>query len=180
MGLLVFLIIVLIAAVVALFFALDAMVTLFRYKVPFVSTSAWAIDWLKKNLTLDGQDVVYDLGCGDARVLIALAKQFPAAKFIGIEAQWWPYLLAKWGSRKFKNVTILREDFYKSDLSSATMVFCFLITGVMQKAEQKLKSNLRPGTKVFSYGFRFPDWPATQDIINPKKPVGSQLRKYLV
>ncbi|MBI3572897.1 MAG: hypothetical protein HY092_01720 [Candidatus Kerfeldbacteria bacterium] len=178
MGLLVFLIIILVAAVIALFFALDALVTLFRYKVPFVSTSGWAIDWLKQNLKLDGHDVIYDLGCGDARVLIALAKKFPAASFVGIEAQWWPYLLAKWKSRKFTNVKIFRQDFYKSDLSSATIIFCFLITSVMPRVEVKLKESLRSGTMVFSYGFRFPNWTTEQQIANPKRREGSKLNAY--
>ncbi len=195
-----FLLVMLVASAVALVFALNTMLTLFRFRVPYVATPQWAIDWLCANmmgqspllskergrgevypppLQGGGRGVVYDLGCGDARVLIALKKKFPAIKAIGYEAAWFPYLLARWRTHR-SGITIRHQNFYLADLQDADMVFCFLIHSVMPKVEQLMRSQLKPGTTVFSYGFTFPTWQLVNRIANPKNPGGSKLNVYRV
>src|SRR5689334_10425285 len=121
MPLLIFLLVFLAGTVMALIFSADALVKTLRTGLPYVTTPQWAIDWLTTNLHLQSSDVVYELGCGDARVIAAIAKKYPAAKCTGIEIQWWPYLLAKWRAHRIKNLTIVHGDIYKHDLSAATM-----------------------------------------------------------
>lgn len=179
MVIIVILLFCLVLALAALGFALNSLTSLFRDKVPYVSTPDWAIDWLQDNLKLPDGAVVYDLGCGDARVLIELKNKFPQIRAIGYELQWWPYLLARWKSRG-SGVTIKRESFYHADLSDATIVFCFLITSVMTKVEAMLKQKLKPGTTVYSYGFTFPTWEPVERITNPARPQGSKINIYRV
>lgn len=196
-----FLVLVLVASAVALLFALNTMWNLFRNKVPYVSTPQWAIDWLCANLVerspLLGKEkgrgevtsppfqggvarsagVVYDLGCGDGRVLKALKQRFPHITAIGYERNWWPYVMAKLRNRA-SGVKIRRADFYQADLTDADVVFCFLIHSVMPRVERLLRSQLKRGATVYSYGFTFPTWRPSERIANPEKSQGSKLNVY--
>lgn len=174
---LVFLFIILAASIVALLFAVYTLVALLRDKVPYVSTPQWAIDWLCANLALSDGTMVYDLGCGDARVLIALKKRFPAINAIGYERNWWPYVLARIKTRG-TGVIVKRHNFYTEDLGNATVVFCYLINMVMPTVERLLRSQLKPGATVYSYGFVFPNWQPSKRIVNPHKPEGSKINVY--
>lgn len=175
---LVFLLLFLLGSIIAVVFSINALINTLRFGLPFVTTPDWAIAWLEKNLALGENDTVYELGCGDARVLASLAKQHSSTQFIGIEVQWWPYLLGKWRTRRHTNVRLICGDMFKQDLSPATVVYGFFITGFMPKLADKLHTNLRPGTKIFSYGFRLPDLKTDQEIINPEKPSGSRILIY--
>ncbi|MBI5466731.1 MAG: hypothetical protein HY975_00740, partial [Candidatus Kerfeldbacteria bacterium] len=150
---LIFLYIFLAGVIIAVVFSLNALVNTLRFGLPFVSTPHWAVVWLRDHLELTPQDVVYELGCGSAPVLAALAKKYPATKFVGIEIQWWPWLLAKWRTRGLCNVTITLGDFLKADLSSVTVVYGFFITVMMPKVADKLRASVQSGTKVISFGF---------------------------
>lgn len=177
MALTAFLFLALFGAVVALAFALNAMINVFRDKAPYVSTSGWAIRWLAEQAPIDGPMTVYDLGCGDARVLIAIKRARPGIRAIGYERGWWPWLLAKYRSRG-TGVVIRYGDFTRADLRDADVVFCFLIASVMAKVEAMLRRQLRPGATVYSYGFAFPTWPIAERITNPDRPQGSTLNVY--
>jgi hypothetical protein len=176
MLLLIFLYLFLLGAIIALVFTLNTMINLFRDKVPYVSTPKWAIDWLTNHLPLT-TEICYDLGCGDARVLIALKKRFPGITAIGYERNWWPLILAK-AKIRGTGIIIHRQNFYHADLSDANIVFCFLIHSVMPKVEQLLHSQLQPGATIYSYGFTFPTWQPVERIPNPRNPTGSKINVY--
>lgn len=176
--LLVFLFVFLLAGIISCLFSLNALYTTLKTGLPYVSTPDWAIDWLKKNLRLTDRDVVYEWGCGDARVLSTIASANPQATFIGIEIQWWPYLWAKWRTRNQSNVTIIRGDFLKADMSNATLVYGFFITVMMPKVAERLSNVLRDGAQVISFGFSLPGWTPAAEIPNPKKAKGSKIRIY--
>jgi hypothetical protein len=163
-----FLLLLLLATLIALIFGINALWQTLRTGLPFVTTPDWAIEWLRQNLRVQPKDVVIEIGCGDARVIAALAQQFPTARFVGIEIQWWPFLLAKWRTRKLKNISIVHGDIYKYDLSRAMIVYGFYITNFMDRLRTKLRNELLPGTKVISYGFRFADWNPIQEVPSPK------------
>ena len=109
-------------------------------------------------------DVVYDLGCGDGRILIAAAKAY-GARGVGIEID---PALVKIARAKVRaegvedRVTILQQDLFQTDLSPATVVTLYLGASVMQKLRPKLLRELRPGTRVVSHAFDMgawkPDW----------------------
>ncbi|MFH0829442.1 MAG: class I SAM-dependent methyltransferase [Candidatus Kerfeldbacteria bacterium] len=193
-----FLVLALIGSLVALVLALNTLISLFRDKVPYVSTPRWAIDWLRDNvmqyspllakergggevsppsLQGGGRGAVYDLGCGDARVLIAIKQRYPTITAIGYERNWWPFILAKARIRG-TGVKVYRQNFYQADLRNADVVFCFLIHSVMPKVETLLRSQLAPGATVYSYGFSFPTWKPSRRIENPTRPQGSKLNIY--
>lgn len=165
-------------SIVAVVFSLNALVNTLRFGLPFVSTPRWAIQWLGEHLPLTDRDVVCELGCGSAPVLAVLATKYPRTTFIGIEIQWWPYILAKWRTRNLPNVTIQLGDFLRADLSSATLIYGFFITVMMPKVAQLLESQLRSGIPVVSFGFALPGWIAEREITNPATGKGSRIRFY--
>ncbi|MBU1165143.1 SAM-dependent methyltransferase [Patescibacteria group bacterium] len=150
----------LIAIVVSLvftFFVLWSIITLFYTRVPWAPTPKDTIDRVINELGIKPGQKVYDLGCGDARVLIKADKT--SAETIGYELSLSTYLRAKlriWLSGA--KTKIYRKNFLKVDLSDADIIFCFLVTKVMPKVAVKLKENLKHGTIVVSYAFDFPDW----------------------
>lgn len=177
MLLIVILLLILVAALVALVFALNALWSVIRNKVPYVPTPRWAVEWMAKHVGLSENAVVYDLGCGDARVLRALKKAHPSIRAIGYEIAWWPYLLARWRSRG-TGVEIRHASYFHADLHDADLIFCFLLDAVMADTETLLRKQLKKGASVYSYGFRFPDWQASEEIRNPRPRGHSSLWVY--
>jgi len=124
--------------------------------------------------------VLYDMGCGDARVLIEVAKRNPKARFIGIERQWVPYLLAR--MKTFgTGIQIIRADMFAEDVSTATHVYAYLYGHVMDALLPKLEKELRPGTRLYALDFQFANRiPEIQHqlISRRKGKLGEVLRVY--
>jgi SAM-dependent methyltransferase len=111
-------------------------------------------------------DVVYDLGSGDGRILIRAAQKF-GARGVGIELD--PQLVDL--SRQIAVegevadlVTFLEADFFQTDLSTATVVTLYLSESINARLEPKLKKELRPGTRIVSQRFGIGSWPPLRTI----------------
>lgn len=146
--------------------------------VPFISTSQKMFDEIIKAADFKSGDLVYDLGCGKAHFLIYAAKK-AGIKGVGYELSFWPYLWAKVAIKLAGvDVKVYRKNFFKVDLSSANVVFCYLFPEVMVKLEPKFQSELKPGSKLISNSFKLPNKIPDQEIItNSKKP---ELGKILI
>ncbi len=118
-------------------------------------------------------------GCGSASTLIAIAKA-TGAKTVGFELSPWAYFLAKLNIKLHNATTkVLYRNFYKQDLSGATIIFCFLLDSVMKKLGYKLDTDLKPGTTVISYAFKIPQWEPSKVInTNPNNPKASKIYIY--
>lgn len=175
--LLAFLFLLLLASLVALVYAVQTLVHLLRFRVPYVATPQWAIAHVAE-LAGRAHDVA-DIGCGDARVLRAIEKKNTGATLTGYEAQWWPYVGARWRTWRAKSrVEVTHQNFWAIDLERHDFIFCYLLSDLMPKLEEKLRRELKPGARVASYGFTFPAWPPAEVITNPAKPQGSALHIY--
>jgi predicted RNA methylase len=102
-------------------------------------------------------DIVYDLGCGDGRTIITAARRY-GARAVGLEIDplryiWCQSLITLFGLRK--RVRIVYGNFFKQDLSEATVVTCYLLQDTNGKLEEKFATELRPGTRVVSNTFTF-------------------------
>ncbi len=131
-----------------------------KNKVPFVTASNAVLKDIEKAFVIKDDSVVYDLGCGDGRVLFHLSKSNKKAKYIGVENSTFPFLLAKLGSllnmKKTGNkVEIIKKDFFKQDLTDATHVFTYLYPSVMDELLPKFEKELKKGTKLVSLSFKF-------------------------
>jgi SAM-dependent methyltransferase len=103
-------------------------------------------------------DLVYDLGCGDGRIIVTAARRY-GARAVGIEIDplrylWCQALITILGLRSEIKVTF--GDFFSQDLSEADVVTCYLLQPTNKKLEAKLQADLRPGTRVVSNYFTFP------------------------
>lgn len=136
------------------------MISGLRAKVPFIPVPNSILADIHKILEVKNNSVVYDLGCGDGRVLFYLSKLTPQANYIGIENSLFPTILARilywWHKRQNKiDVKILNKDFFKYDLSDATHIFTYLYPNVMDDLLIKFDRELKPGTRLVSITFKF-------------------------
>jgi len=103
-------------------------------------------------------DLVYDLGCRDGRIIVTAARRY-GARAVGIELDplrflWCQMLITVLGLRS--RVRIVYGDFFKQDLSAASVVTCYLLTVTNKKLEGKFISELKSDTRVVSNYFLFP------------------------
>lgn len=132
-------------------------IAIFVTRVPFVPTPQKNVKLIIDQFGLKPGQKFYDLGCGDGRFLIEAEKR--GAKAIGFEISPWAFFRAKINLFVHKSqAEVLYKNFYHFNLSDADTVFCFLIDTVMPKVEEKLRQELKPGTKIICYDFKLPTW----------------------
>ncbi|MDD5750706.1 MAG: hypothetical protein PHU56_03640 [Candidatus Pacebacteria bacterium] len=116
---------------------------------------------------------VYDLGCGDGRLVAAAGKAGAIA--VGFEISLVPYFFAKWriaNSPAGKNCRIKFKDFWKADLSDADVVYFFLMPKIFAKMKAKMEKELKPGAKVIIYTWPMDGWePLAEDCPKGKTPI---------
>jgi SAM-dependent methyltransferase len=127
--------------------------------VPFVPTPEAVVDKMLDVARVGPNDVVYDLGSGDGRIVIAAAKK--GARAVGIDIDPQRIREARENARKAgvqKRVEFRQGDLFQADLSGATVVTLYLLSRVNQKLRPKLLSELKPGTRIVSHAFDMGDW----------------------
>lgn len=128
--------------------------------VPFVPTPPAVVTAMLTIARVGPNDVVYDLGSGDGRIVIAAAREF-GARGVGIERN--PALVkeargAAERSGVAARVRFVEQDFFEADLREATVVTLYLLPTVNLKVRDKLRSELRAGTRVVSHYYAMGDW----------------------
>jgi hypothetical protein len=104
------------------------------------------------------EDVVYDLGCGDGRLIVAAAKRC-GARAVGIEIDllrflWCQVLITVTGQRG--RVRVRYGNLFKLDLSEATVVTVYLLPDTNSRLQHKLAAELNPDARVVSHSFPLP------------------------
>jgi len=105
-------------------------------------------------------DVLYDLGCGDGRIVIA-AVQKPDVRGVCVDIDPERIAESRENARRAKvedRITFLTQDLFATDIRDATVVTLFLWPKVNLKLRPKLRSELAPGTRVISYMHDMGDW----------------------
>ncbi len=111
-------------------------------------------------------DVVYDLGCGDGRIVIAAAEKF-GARGVGIDIDPERIKEAREKARKSRagaRVEFRNEDLFEADIREATVVMLYLYPSVNLRLRPKLWSDLRPGTRIVSHCHDMGDWEPEKKI----------------
>jgi SAM-dependent methyltransferase len=103
-------------------------------------------------------DLVYDLGCGDGRMIVTAAQDY-GARAVGIEIDplrylWCHVRIAVLGLRG--RVRVLYGNFFAQDLRDADVVTCYLLQSTNRELEGKLVQELDPSARVVSNTFTFP------------------------
>jgi len=114
-------------------------------------------------------DVVYDLGCGDGRIVIAAAKTY-GARGVGIDINPERIKEAKESAKKAGVEDLVRfeeNDLFKADIHEASVVTLFLLPKVNLRLRPKLLKELKPGTRIVSNTFDMGDWKADKEETLP-------------
>ena len=129
-------------------------------EVPFVATSDEAVQAMLKLAGVKKDDVVYDLGCGDGRIVIAAAKYY-GARGVGIDIDPQRIREANDNARKAGVERLVRfeeKDIFKADFHTATVVTLFLREDFNVRLRPKLLKELKPGSRIVSNTFDMYDW----------------------
>ncbi|MBI4155906.1 MAG: hypothetical protein HY507_01595 [Candidatus Zambryskibacteria bacterium] len=152
----IYFLILLVCLIISIFFVLfflAEIVAIFTTDAPFVPIPEETLEKIIENLKLDNNSILYDLGCGDARVLQKMVEKYPNIKSVGIEIAFVPYILARLKTRKNKNIQIKRQNIFSADVSDATHIFVYLYPEVMEKLMPMLEKKCWKGTLVISCDF---------------------------
>ena len=135
------------------------------YDVPYVPTTEEAVQAMLRLADVKRTDVVYDLGCGDGRIVIAAAKDF-GARGVGIDIDRVRIREAKKNARKAGVEALVRfeaKNLFQADIREASVVTLFLLPEVNLRLRPKLLRDLKPGTRIVSNTFDMGDWKAEQE-----------------
>ncbi len=133
---------------------------------PYVTTPGAVIMKMLRLANVNRTDVLYDLGSGDGRIVIAAARSF-GARGVGIELNQERIQRARENARRagvLHLVTFRREDFFESDLREATVVTLYLLPAVNLALRPKLLRELKPGARIVSNCFDMGDWKPSKQI----------------
>lgn len=128
--------------------------------VPFTASVDEVVDTMLRTAEVTDKDTVYDLGCGDGRIVIAAASEY-GARGVGVDIN---PLRIKESRRNAGNagvshkVTFIEQDLLKTDLSQATVVVIYLDPKMNLRLRPKLLRELKPGARVVSNSFDMGDW----------------------
>jgi SAM-dependent methyltransferase len=128
--------------------------------VPYVPTPQSVVDEMLKIAAVGKNDVVYDLGCGDGRIVITAAQKY-GARGVGYDID--PQRIAESNENAKKagvtdRVKFAVQDLFEADFRDASVVTLYLLPAVNLKLRPKLLDELKPGTRVVSHAFDMGDW----------------------
>ena len=131
-----------------------------RPDVSFVGTPHPAVLEMLKTAQVTQNDIVYDLGCGDGRFVITAAKLF-RARGVGIDID--PPRIQESTENALQagvadRVRFVQADLFETDISEATVVTLYLLTGLNLKLRPKLFRECKPGTRIVSHEFDMGEW----------------------
>ena len=141
--------------------------------VVFVPTPNDVVDAMLKLAKITSNDIVYDLGSGDGRIVIVAAKTY-GARGVGIDIDPERTREATANARASgvgDKVTFLTEDLFTADISPATVVMLYLSLPINSRLAPKLMRELKPGTRIVSHAFDLGSWKPQQRVVVSDRPI---------
>jgi len=139
-----------------------------RLDVPYVPSPNPVVEGMLKLAGVQAGDTVYDLGCGDGRIVITAAKTY-GARGVGVDINPERIEEARTNAKSAKvddKVKFEENDLFKANISNATVVTLYLLPDVNARLKPKLLKELKPGTRIVSHSFDMGDWkPEKQEVI---------------
>jgi SAM-dependent methyltransferase len=140
-----------------------------KLDVPYEPSSEEVVKAMLEIAQVGKDDLVYDLGCGDGRIVIAAAQK-AGARGVGVDLDPERIKESLENARK-ANVThrvqFFQQDLFETDISKATVVMLYLWPEVNLKLRPKLLRELKPGTRVVSHSHDMGSWRHDQTIRTP-------------
>jgi SAM-dependent methyltransferase len=136
---------------------------------PFVRTPDKVVSAMLKLAGVKASDFVYDLGCGDGRIVIAAAKEY-GAHGVGIDIDPERVQEARENARKAGVEALVKfevNDLFAADIHNASVVALYLLPDVNLRLRPKLLKDLKPGTRIVSHDFHMGDWkPEKHELVD--------------
>lgn len=134
--------------------------------VPYVPTPQNVVDKMLEMAAVTKDDVVYDLGSGDGRIVITAAKKY-GVRGVGVDID--PDRVKEANANALQagvadRVKFIEQDLFKTDLKEASVVTLYLLPEVNLRLRPKLWKELKPGTRVVSHAFDMGDWEPEQMV----------------
>jgi SAM-dependent methyltransferase len=127
---------------------------------PFVATPAPVVNAALELAKVGKNDLVYDLGSGDGRIILAAAQKFQAMS-VGIE---WDQALCEKTSAEIERlgledkVRVIQGDIFNQDVSAATVVTGYLLPKSLERLAPILERQLKSGVRVVTVNYPVPGW----------------------
>jgi SAM-dependent methyltransferase len=134
--------------------------------VPYVPTTPELVEQMLKLGQVKPADTVYDLGCGDGRIVIMAAQKF-GAHGVGVDLNPERIREANENAKKAgvtNRVRFLNANLFDADIHNATVVTLYLLPDVNLKLRPKLLKDLKPGTRIVSHSFDMGDWKPDKEL----------------
>jgi hypothetical protein len=137
--------------------------------VPYVPTPDAVVARMLEVAKVGPDDLLYDLGSGDGRIVVTAAKKY-GARGVGYDLNPKRIEESNENARRAAvtdRVRFVKQDLFEADLSGATVVTLYLLPDVNLKLRPKLLKDLAPGTRVVSHNYGMGDWdPVSVDEID--------------
>jgi SAM-dependent methyltransferase len=137
--------------------------------VHFVPTEMGTVHTMLKVAQVGKKDTVYDLGCGDGRIVITAVKEYGARRGVCVDID--PERIKESRLKAdsagvTRRISFREADLFEMDLSEATVITLYLLPALNERLRPKLFRELRPGTRVVSNSFDMGDWKA-DSVLQP-------------
>jgi SAM-dependent methyltransferase len=134
----------------------------YQYDVPYVPTPYEVVNEMLRMAGVGKDDLLYDLGCGDGRIVITAAKEI-GCRGVGIDID--PRRIEESKNNAIKEgvedkVKFLQRDLFEADFSKASVVTLYLLQTVNLELRPKILRVLKPGTRIVSHDFSMKEWKA--------------------
>lgn len=137
-----------------------------KLDVPYVPTRQVVVDAMLELAKVNSKDVLYDLGCGDGRIVITAAKKYGATG-TGVDINPERIAEAKQNAKEANvenKVKFIEGNLFEADFSKASVVTLYLLPSVNMKLRPKLLRELKPGSRIVSHAFDMGDWEPEKTI----------------
>lgn len=139
---------------------------LLKPDIAYIPCTQEIVEAVLKLAAINSQDILYDLGCGDGRILITAAQQY-GCQGVGIDVDSKIIDRAKnkaVKSRISDKLEFYRQNLFNSNFSNATVIFIYLLPHLNLRLRPQLWQQLKPGTRIISRDFDMGDWQPLQQL----------------
>jgi 16S rRNA A1518/A1519 N6-dimethyltransferase RsmA/KsgA/DIM1 with predicted DNA glycosylase/AP lyase activity len=149
---------------------------------PYVPSEPYVVKRMLEVAQVGPEDIVFDLGCGDGRILITAVKDFGAKKAVGYEMQKDLYTQALNNVKKqglANRIKVINGNLLKADITQATVITLYLTTSGNKRLRFKFENEVKDGARIVSHAFTISGWnPSMVDEI--EEPYGPILYLYVM
>lgn len=140
--------------------------------VPYVPTPQELVDRMLKLANVGPDDIHYDLGSGDGRIVVTAARDMKVKKGVGVDLD--PVRIAEANENAKKagvtdRVTFKQADLFQMDFSEATVMTMYLLPEVNLKLRPKILDEMKPGSRIVTHAFTMGDWqPDKHEVVDSR------------